>query len=46
MTALGRDQGVRQHRVEKRPRDLDAVMVKDGEIEFEIVADLFGGAGE
>ena len=35
-----------EHRVEQGTGDLDAVVVEDGEVVFEVVADLFGGAAE
>ena len=44
--ALGGDEGVGEHGVEKRPGDFDAVMEQDGEVEFEVVADFFRGGGE
>ena len=44
MPSIRRDQGVGEHRVEEWPGDFDAMIVKHGEIVFEIVADLFGWA--
>ena len=43
---LGGDQRVGEHGVEERPGDLDAVLEQHGEVELEVVADLFGGRGE
>ena len=46
VAALGGGEGIREHGVEERAGDFDAVGVEDGEVVFEVVSDLFSGGFE
>ena len=46
MAPLGKHQRVGEHGIEKRPGDLDAMVLKDGKIEFEVVAGFFRRGGK
>jgi hypothetical protein len=46
VSALRGDEDIGEHGVEKRARHFDAVVEQDGEVVFQVVADLFRRGGE